>query len=129
MYAHGFYGPGPFLGIALHGLFALAVLAFFLGLLFLIILVIKTFNETRLRDWGFGLMIGGLIIGALIVLLTALHGPGMRGRGGMMWGRDEGMMREKMMNEYDEYDNGYQNDYSEPGEDGLDQASSSSASR
>jgi len=58
------FGSGFAIVMLLH---ALAVIAFFTGLLFFIILAMKKFTEKELKMWALWLIIGGI----LVSLLTA----------------------------------------------------------
>lgn len=77
--------------VVIWALHVFSVIAFFTGLLFLIVLAIKTFSHAQLKAWAIWLM----IIGTVICLLTI----GARGApwtsGGMM--KHGGMMRMSMM--------------------------------
>src|SRR3989338_8483447 len=78
--------------VALWGLHVLAVVAFFTGVLFLVILALKTFTPAQLKSWAIGLM----IVGAIVCLLTI----GMIGRPwvGLMGYGNAGMYGVRMQN-------------------------------
>jgi hypothetical protein len=80
----------------LWGLHVLAVIVFFVGILFLILWAQKTLNQGQLKTWGIGLV----VVGTIACLLTI----GVRGapwtQSGMMGGPNAGMrmqMMDKMM--------------------------------
>lgn len=71
------YSTGTGLGsgfIFLWGLHVLSVIAFFIGVLFLVSWAMKTLNHGQLKTWGIG-----LILGATIACLITI------GAGGMPW--------------------------------------------
>lgn len=92
--------------IVLWSLHITAVIASFVGVLFLIILAIKTFSPTQLKKWGIGLIIFGSVL--CLITIGIIGRPwigfsygkmGMEGR--MM---ERGMMMERMMDEMTEHD-------------------------
>ena len=69
---------------ALWGLHILSVFAFFTGVLFLIVLAIKTFTPAQLKTWAIGLLIGGTILCLFTVAMIGRPwiGPGHYGSSG-----------------------------------------------
>lgn len=91
--------------IVLWGLHVLAVIAFFTGFLFLIVLAIKTFTPNQLKSWAFWLMAAGAIACLFTIALTGRPWIGHRYR----WaGADDMRMQNmgKMMKMMKEHDSG-----------------------
>src|SRR5687767_11116385 len=82
-------------GAALHVLFSLL---FAIGIIFLLVWTIKTLPMLKLRNWGIGLLVIGLLGCILTVFLAfaGFHG-GMREGGGKMMPGMCSMMKEKDM--------------------------------
>ena len=91
--------------IALWGVHILSVIAFFVGVVFLIILAIRQFSPTQLKNWAIGLIAGGTILCLFTIFSLGRPWIGMIGigsRSGMML--QQNMMdsiKDKMM-EHDE---------------------------
>lgn len=95
--------------ITLWGLHVLSVIAFFTGLLLFIVLAIKKFNETQLKQWAIGLMITGTLvclftigmIGRPWIKLDSYGGSHVKGMP-----MQQMQMMEHMMEEMTEHDRG-----------------------
>src|SRR3989338_3917497 len=91
--------------IALWGIHILSVIAFFVGVVFLIILAIRQFSPTQLKNWAIGLIAGGTILCLFTIFSLGRPWIGMiciGSRSGMML--QQNMMesiKDKMM-EHDE---------------------------
>lgn len=78
----------------LWALHILAVIAFFTGVIFLIMLATKTLTHAQLKSWGWSLVLGGTLVCLLTIGMMghAWNNYGMRGfglNGGMMRGNFE----------------------------------------
>jgi hypothetical protein len=86
---------------ALWGLHILSVIIFFSGVLFLIVLAIKTFTTSQLKTWAIGLLIVGTILCLFTVGIIGRPwiGPGHYGSSGMSGMQMQMMntMMERMM--------------------------------
>ena len=85
---------------ALWGLHILSVVAFFTGVLFLIVLAIKTFTPAQLKTWAIGLLIGGTILCLFTIAITGRPWIGLHYRDANMGGmqmQQMGQMMEMMM--------------------------------
>jgi hypothetical protein len=69
----------------LWGLHILSIVGFFSGVIFLIVLAIKTFTPAQLKTWAIGLLIGGTILCLFTVAMIGRPwiGPGHYGSSGM----------------------------------------------
>lgn len=110
--------------VALWGLHVLAVIAFFTGLLLLIIHAVKHFSAKQMTQWGIWL----LVIGTVVCLLTigAVGRPWIgfgRHGGGMMFGPGGNW---KMMDRYDRFGDEEWNDEWSDDAAASDEASSGS---
>lgn len=87
--------------LALWGLHILSVVAFFSGVLFLIVLAIKTFTPAQLKTWAIGLLIVGTIVCLFTVAIIGRPwiGLGLYGGSGMSGMQMQMMntMMERMM--------------------------------
>ncbi|HLC75601.1 MAG TPA: hypothetical protein VJB82_00575 [Candidatus Peribacterales bacterium] len=95
--------------IVLWSLHILSVIAFFTGVLFLIVLAVKTFSPTQLKNWAIWLMIGGAVV--CLFTIAARGGPWVGGYGRMsgMQMQNMGRMME-MMTDHDAGMNGAAHD-------------------
>jgi hypothetical protein len=86
---------------ALWGLHILSIISFFTGVLFLIVLAIKTFTPSQLKTWAIGLLIVGTILCLFTVAIIGRPwiGPGHYGSSGMSGMQMQMMntMMERMM--------------------------------
>ncbi|OGJ56428.1 hypothetical protein A3D88_03550 [Candidatus Peribacteria bacterium RIFCSPHIGHO2_02_FULL_52_16] len=93
--------------IALWGIHILSVIAFFVGVVFLIVLAIRQFSPVQLKNWAIGLIVGGTILCLFTILSLGRPWIGVLGGGfpqGMMLQRGVmEMMKDKMM-EHDEHE-------------------------
>lgn len=78
--------------IVLWGLHVLSVVAFFTGLLFLVVLAIKTFTPNQLKGWALWLMAAGAIVCLFTIALTGRSWIGHHYR----WADTDGMRMQKM---------------------------------
>ena len=86
--------------IALWGLHILSVVAFFTGVLFLIVLAIKTFTPAQLKSWAIWLMIVGTIVCLFTIAIIGRPWIGLHYRDANMGGmqmQQMGQMMEMMM--------------------------------
>lgn len=87
--------------IALWGLHILSVVAFFSGVLFLLVLAIKTFTPAQLKSWAIGLLIVGTVLCLFTVAIIGRPwiGLGLYGSSGMNGSQMQMMSRmmESMM--------------------------------
>lgn len=88
--------------IALWGLHILSVVAFFSGVIFLIVLAIKTFTTAQLKTWAIGLMIVGTVVCLFTVAVIGRPwiGLGLYGNSSMngMQMQTMGRMMQMMIN-------------------------------
>lgn len=78
-------GGGASLGfMTLWGLHMLSVIAFFIGVVFLVILAAKTFNKVQLRNWAIGLMILGTVVCLFTIMAMGHPWIGMQFNGNGM---------------------------------------------
>ena len=95
--------------IALWGLHVLSVVAFFTGVLFLIILAVKTFTPTQLKSWAIWLMVVGTIVCLITIAFIGRPWIGMNYWGAGMNGgiqMQQMQMMGRMMEEMMEHDRG-----------------------
>ncbi len=95
--------------MALWGLHILSVVAFFTGVLFLIVLAIKTFTPTQLKSWAIWLMVVGTIVCLFTIAIIGRPWIGLHYRDanmGSMQMQQMGQMMEMMM----EHNRGADND-------------------
>src|SRR3989344_5165072 len=89
--------------VFLWGLHVLSVIAFFVGVLFLILWAAKALAPSQMKTWGIGLVVAGTVV--CLFTIAARGGPWIGGgfghTSGMMIQR--GMM-ENMMDEMEEHD-------------------------
>ena len=64
--------------ITLWGLHILSVIAFFVGLIFLVVLAIKTFTPAQLKSWAIWLMVGGTVVCLFTIGVLGRPWIGMR---------------------------------------------------
>jgi hypothetical protein len=85
---------------ALWGLHILSVVSFFTGVLFLIVLAIKTFTPAQLKSWAIWLMVVGTIVYLFTIAITGRPWIGLHYRDANMGGmhmQQMGKMMEMMM--------------------------------
>lgn len=82
MYNFMSMGGGNLGVITLWGLHVLSVIAFFTGIVFLIILAAKTFNKTQLKNWAIGLMVIGIVVCLFTIMALGRPWTGMGYNGG-----------------------------------------------
>ena len=96
--------------IALWGLHVLSVVAFFTGVLFLIVLAVKTFTPAQLKSWAVWLMITGTIVCLITIAFIGRPWVGMNywgaGMGGGGMQMQQMQMMGRMMEEMMEHDRG-----------------------
>lgn len=92
--------------LTLWGLHVLSVIAFFTGVLFLVVLAIKTFNAKQLKIWAIWLMVVGTIVCLFTIAMVGRPwiGFGFYGHRGM--GDMQMQMMGRMMEEMQEHDRG-----------------------
>lgn len=87
--------------ITLWGLHILSVIAFYTGVLFFIILAIKTFTPTQLKNWAIWLIVVGSLLCLFTIAIIGRPWVGMwyLGSGGMQGAQmmQMGQMMERMM--------------------------------
>src|SRR3989338_7423468 len=67
--------------IALWGIHILSVIAFFVGVVFLIVLAIRQFSPVQLKNWAIGLIVGGTILCLFTILSPRRPWGGVPRRG------------------------------------------------
>lgn len=102
-------GGAPGLGFGFLWILHIAsVIAFFTGLVFLIVLAIRTFKPEQLKSWAIWLMVGGAVVCLFTIGMTGrswagsgMYGP-MSGNNGMLWMMStlDSDARDQMMNQW-----------------------------
>ncbi|MBI5155956.1 hypothetical protein HZA45_01635 [Candidatus Peregrinibacteria bacterium] len=92
--------------IALWGLHVLSVVAFFTGVLFLIVLAVKTFTPAQLKLWAIWLIAVGILICLFTIGVTGRPWIGKHYWGAGMGGGTQMQMMGRMMEEMMEHDRG-----------------------
>ncbi len=86
--------------IALWGLHILSIVIFFIGVVFLIVLAIKTFTPAQLKSWAIWLMVIGTIVCLFTIAMIGRPWIGLYARDANMSGmqmQQMGQMMEMMM--------------------------------